>query len=205
MRRSIERQSIRSATSWSSTRTTQRRSTDTSRAINFYAERAGTIRFVVVDASDVVTWVSEPIVVSGAGAAVQDFGQPVALTAGSNLGVYSAGRGVVSFQSSGAPAAWTPNNSGLPTIGQTILEVTSSNRFRTYSMNASVEASLAPRSARRVAGRRTGSRIKDGASQASWPTTTRVTSNEPRSQRTDRTCYTRDLRRRLTGAGNRRP
>lgn len=109
-------------------------------SINYYAERAGTIRFVVVDDNDAVTWVSDAVA-AAAGPGVLNLGEPVGLTAGSNLGVYSAGAGVISFDYDAAaePANFTLYNTGLPAVGQELDYVGDSGRV--YSMNADVTAS----------------------------------------------------------------
>ena len=108
--------------------------------INYYAERPGVIRFVVVDDQDQVTWISDEVSAI-AGAGVLSLDEPVGLTAGSNLGVYSAGYGVISFDydASAAPADFNNYGSGLPAVGDTLDYVGSSKRV--YSMNATVKAS----------------------------------------------------------------
>src|SRR5699024_2923700 len=108
--------------------------------INYYAERAGDIRFVIVDTTDTITWVSN-VIPAAAGAHTATFTEPVGLTAGSNLGVYSAGAGVVSFEynNSASPAEFEGYNVGLPAVGETLNYVGESKRI--YSMNASIEAS----------------------------------------------------------------
>ena len=110
-------------------------------AIDYYAERAGTIRFVIVDTNDTVTWVSDEVNVATAGPGTVNLAQPVGVTAGSNLGVYSAGYGVISFDyaTSADPADFTNYGSGQPAVGQTLPYVGSSARY--YSMSAQISAS----------------------------------------------------------------
>lgn len=109
--------------------------------INYYAQRAGDIRFVIVDTTDTVTWVSDVITATSAGVKTVTFDEPVGVTAGSNIGVYSVLAGVVSWQyAASAPAAWEANNAGLPYVGETLTyEATTQGRI--YSMNATIEAS----------------------------------------------------------------
>lgn len=109
-------------------------------SIDYYAERPGAMRFVIVDATDTITWVSARIEAS-AGPGTLTLPGPVGVTAGSNLGVYSEGYGVVSFDydSTAAPTEFEGYNAGLPALGETLTYVGSSRRV--YSMNASVRAS----------------------------------------------------------------
>ncbi|RPF29015.1 hypothetical protein [Georgenia muralis] len=108
--------------------------------VNYYAERAGDIRFVVVDTTGTVTWVSDVITAAGAGVQTATLADPVGVTAGSNIGVFSVGQGVVSYEYAGAPSEWTANNAGLPAVGDT-LDYEATTQGRVYSMNATVEAS----------------------------------------------------------------
>lgn len=110
-------------------------------SITYYAGRQGDIRFVVVDTSDEVTWVSDVVTATAAGVHTASFDSPVGVTAGSNLGVYSVNAGVVSWQydNTASGAAWEPNNAGLPTVGET-LTYQSTTQGRYYSMNANVTA-----------------------------------------------------------------
>lgn len=110
-------------------------------SIDYFAERAGTVRFVVVDSDATVTWISDALVVDagGAGSLALDF--PVGVSAGSNLGVYSGGEGVISYDldSAAEPASFEGEGAGLPFVGESLNFVDHSDRF--YSMTADVEAS----------------------------------------------------------------
>lgn len=103
--------------------------------VEFYAHRAGSVRFVIVDSAQVVTAVSEVFTAPGSGKFTAPFAAGV--TPGDNLGVYSVGNGVVSFDydTTAATAYWTDNNSGQPTIG-TLLNNEGDGRI--YSMNATI-------------------------------------------------------------------
>ena len=113
--------------------------------IDYYAHRAGTIRFLVVDSTNTVTWVSDEITAAAKGAYTVPFAEPVGVTTGSNLGVYSKLAGVVSWEhdATAERAAWEPNRSGLPAVGETlsIAPASDSSARRYYSMNANVRAS----------------------------------------------------------------
>lgn len=109
--------------------------------IEYYAHRAGNIRFVIVDITDTVTWVSDVVTATEAGVKTVTFDEPVGVTAGSNIGVYSELSGVVSWQyAAAAPAAWEANNAGLPSVGE-MLTYEATTEGRIYSMNANIEAS----------------------------------------------------------------
>jgi hypothetical protein len=108
--------------------------------VNYFAERAGDVRFVIVDATDTVTWMSD-VVTASPGAGTLTLDQPVGLTAGSNIGVYSVGFGVISydFDATAEPAAFDAFDSGAPSVGSTLDYVGESTRV--YSMNVDVKAS----------------------------------------------------------------
>lgn len=106
--------------------------------IDYYAHRAGSVRFVLVDATETVTWVSDVVTADTTGPKIATLASPAGVTAGSNLGVYSVNRGVVSWQSGGDGAFWEPNNAGLPAIGDPFNTV--GTQGRTYSMNAHITA-----------------------------------------------------------------
>lgn len=112
-------------------------------AINYHAERVGEIRFVLVDANDEVTWVSDVLTPGSVGANVATFPQPVGVTAGTNLGVYSQGLGVVSYDydNTAAHARFTWYNSGVPGVGEPLSSFMVTNGARRYSMNAVLDAS----------------------------------------------------------------
>lgn len=112
----------------------------TFQTIGYYAERVDTIRFVVVDPSSEVTWVSEEITPVSTGVNGYTAPAPVGVVAGSNLGVYSKHAGVVSFDYdvNAAPAPFEQNNAGLPQVGEILSYQNDSARF--YSMRTAVTA-----------------------------------------------------------------
>jgi hypothetical protein len=109
-------------------------------AVNYFAERAGDVRFVIVDATDTVTWMSD-VVTASPGEGTLTLDQPVGLTAGSNIGVYSVAYGVISFDYdvTAEPAAFDVFDSGPPSVGSPLAYVGESTRV--YSMNVDVKAS----------------------------------------------------------------
>jgi hypothetical protein len=108
--------------------------------IDYYAERAGSVQFILVDATDTVTWVSDVFTANAAGAQTATLSAPAGVTAGSNLGVYSLNAGVVSFSYDGtaSPAEFENYGAGVPAVGETLTYVGSSARV--YSMNAQITA-----------------------------------------------------------------
>ena len=107
-------------------------------AIEYWAERAGGIRFVIVDSTDQVTWVSD-VIYAQIGQGTETFAGPVGVTAGSNLGVYSVIWGVISFDfdQTAATGFWTLH--GLPVVGEVLVPNAPTHRY--YSMNATITAS----------------------------------------------------------------
>lgn len=113
--------------------------------IEYDAGGLGEMRFVVIDADRVVTWVSDPVTVTAVGAGELVLDAPVGVTAGSNLGVYTVGAGVVGYEVDTSAATI------LQTYGGGVPAVNSAPAFedpgdlvrptRIYSMNAEIEAS----------------------------------------------------------------
>ncbi|HLS45749.1 MAG TPA: hypothetical protein VK045_09970 [Ornithinicoccus sp.] len=111
-------------------------------SIDYYAERAGEVRFVIVDSNDTVAWISDEVSAS-IGPASLDLAQPVGVTAGSNLGVYSPGLGVISYDTIGdpQPVQYEWYDSGMPLLGEALAYVPGTTQPRFYSMSASITAS----------------------------------------------------------------
>jgi hypothetical protein len=98
---------------------------------SYYAANANSFEFVLVDGANVVKWISPTITPAGVG--LQTYNINVPVTAGWNLGVHFDSTGTIPFDFVGAPATYTPNNNGMPIVGQTLsVEGTSG---RTYSWN----------------------------------------------------------------------
>ncbi|MFH0852445.1 MAG: hypothetical protein V1845_02495 [bacterium] len=103
-------------------------------SFNYYASNTNSFRFVLVDASSIVRWVSVLITPSSVGVHTFTPGSPVTISAGWNIGMYFASMGTIPFEFTGSPAWYTANNSGLPTVGMILSYIGSSGR--TYSFVA---------------------------------------------------------------------
>jgi hypothetical protein len=109
--------------------------------IDYHAAKAGTMRFVVVDPSFAVTWVSELVTVDAPGVGSLQLSGPVGVTTGSNLGVYSTDVAILSHEVSvGGHSVFNVYDSGTPAVGDVISGYVSSY-LRTYSLEADVHAS----------------------------------------------------------------
>ncbi len=104
-------------------------------SFEYYAANTNPFRVVLVD-GDVVEWVSEEITPAASGINTYDPGDGVTVEAGWDIAIYSAETGVISFDFSGAPAYFEPNNAGLPTVGETLSYEGNQNRH--YSINATL-------------------------------------------------------------------
>jgi hypothetical protein len=108
--------------------------------IDYYAGATLPMAFMVVSGSAptfTVKHISANFTPGAVG--VQTFTPPPSwmVSPGDNIGMYFASTGVIPFASGGSPAAWEPNNSGKPAVGETLsLEAGASNR--TYSFVATV-------------------------------------------------------------------
>src|SRR3974390_3363889 len=71
--------------------------------IEYYAQATGTIRFLLLDGSNVVRWESDPVTVTSTGAATDVLSTPAAVGAGWQLGYYTAGTGVIPYTPFGGP------------------------------------------------------------------------------------------------------
>jgi len=109
---------------------------------SYYAANTNSFRFVLVDGSDVVKWVSDPITPPGTSAQIWLPLTPVYIEPDWNLGLYFASTGTVPYVLTGAPASYEPNNTGLPEVGDTLSYAGSSNRI--YSFVATGEVAELP-------------------------------------------------------------
>jgi len=109
---------------------------------SYYAKNSNPFRFVLVDESDVVQWVSAEITPSAPGVQSWSPSTPVYVEPGWNLGLYFALAGTVTWEYAGAPAWYEPNNTGLPNVGDTLSYANSSNRI--YSFVATGEVAELP-------------------------------------------------------------
>ncbi len=109
---------------------------------SYYAAIENPFRFVLVDGSNVVKWVSDQITPLVIGTQSWSPSTPVYVEPGWNLGLYFASTGTVPFSSPGAPALYKPNNSGLPVVGELLLPLGSDGRV--YSFIATGEVADLP-------------------------------------------------------------
>ncbi len=104
-------------------------------SFDYYASNQNAFRFVVVNSSNKVTWLSDPIIPTSTGSNSFVLVTPVMVQAGDNIGMYFASSGTIPFEYAGtAPASYTPNNNGLPIVGNTLTQEGTSNRI--YSLVA---------------------------------------------------------------------
>lgn len=87
---------------------------------SYYASKTNHFRFVVVDEDDVVKWVGGEITPPSVGVHTYTPGTPVHVEEGWNVGMYFVTEGAIPFDLGGEPAVWTPNNNGLPHVGDTL-------------------------------------------------------------------------------------
>lgn len=107
--------------------------------VTVFGQRAGIVRFVIVDAANVITQVSDEVAVAGTGVETLALPEPMGVTTGANLGVHFVGQSSIpSDRFVGEPAYWNPQGSA-PTVGQVV--GTSGTESRIYSMNAAITAS----------------------------------------------------------------
>ena len=109
---------------------------------SYYAANTNLFRFVLVDGSDVVKWVSDQITPPGIGTQSWLPSTPAYVEPGWNLGLYFALAGTVTWEYAGDPASYEPNNAGLPVVGETLSYAGSSNRI--YSFLATGEVADLP-------------------------------------------------------------
>ncbi|MGE5297638.1 MAG: hypothetical protein ACM3KM_00555 [Acidobacteriaceae bacterium] len=100
-------------------------------SFSYYAQNTNSFEFVLVDSTNVVKWISSKITPPATG--LQIYNSVVAVETGWNLGVHFDLTGTIPFDYVGDPAIYTPNNNGMPTVGQKLSIEGSSGR--TYSWN----------------------------------------------------------------------
>ena len=111
---------------------------------SYYAANILEFRFVLVDGSDVVQWVSAGITPSDPTPGPQTWIPltPVYVEPGWNLGLYFASTGTVPFEYAGEPAWYGYGNTGVPVVGNKLIYQSSSNRI--YSFVATGEVAELP-------------------------------------------------------------
>jgi len=98
----------------------------------YYASNTNPFKFVVVDGSGVVKWISSLITPASAGK--YTYSEVVPVNTGWNVGLYFQSTGTVPFAYDGAadPAYYEPNNAGEPTVDETLSYAGSSDRYYSF-------------------------------------------------------------------------
>ena len=105
---------------------------------DYYAANINPFRFVLVDGSDVVKWVSDSITPPDIGMQIWTPSTPVYVEPGWNLGLYFASAGTVPFEYAGEPAWYGYGNAGVPVVGNKLIYDSSSNRIYSFVANGNV-------------------------------------------------------------------
>ena len=106
---------------------------------SYYAANVNPFRFVLVDGSDLVMWVSEEITPPGIGTQSWPSLTPVPVEPGWNLGLYFALTGTVPFKYEGEPAWYGKGGAGVPAVGGTLFPYDgSSNRIYSFVATGTV-------------------------------------------------------------------
>jgi len=103
-------------------------------SFSYYAANTNPFRFVLVDNTNKVLWVSSEITPPGTG--VQTFipVSPVSVQSGDNLGLYFKSTGTIPFESTGSLASYTSGGYGVPVMNSTL--TINGTDSRTYSFVA---------------------------------------------------------------------
>lgn len=109
----------------------------------YYAANRKHFRFLLVDESDEVMWVSKEITPPSTGKNVYRPTDGIPVENGWYLGVYSISSGVIPYSSTGENAKLTARNDGLPAVGDT-LDHSNTSSARTYSFYATSSTDAAP-------------------------------------------------------------
>jgi len=98
----------------------------------YYASNTNSFKFVVVDGSGVVKWISSLITPVAAGKYV--YSEVVPVNTGWNVGLYFQSTGTVPFAYDGIadPAYYESNNAGEPIVGETLSYAGSSDRYYSF-------------------------------------------------------------------------
>ena len=105
---------------------------------SYYAANTNPFRFVLVDESDVVQWVSESITPADIGAQSWPSLTPVPVEPDWNLGLYFSLSGTVPFEYAGEPAWYGYGNAGVPEVGEQLIYQSSSNRIYSFVATGTV-------------------------------------------------------------------
>lgn len=104
-------------------------------SFHYYAANQGAFRFVLVDGSDMVQWVSDEITPPGVGVNLFTPASPVPVRKGWNVGLYFVSNGTIPYEYTGAPAYYRSNASGsvLPILGNSFGYENYSNRIYSFA------------------------------------------------------------------------
>lgn len=105
---------------------------------SFFTKNQKPFEFVLVDGGNIVKWVSAKITPATIG--LQTYGTVVPVQAGWNLGVHFDLTGTIPFDGGGAPAAFTPNNNGMPVVGLTLNIQGTDNRVYSWGATGTLAA-----------------------------------------------------------------
>lgn len=103
-------------------------------SFSYYASTTNTFRFIVVDGSNVIKWVSEEITPVDVGVNNYSPATPVDMEIGWNIGMYFKSTGTIPFDYGGTPAPYTFGGIGTPVVGNSL--VIDNYSGRTYSLVA---------------------------------------------------------------------
>jgi len=107
-------------------------------SFQYYASNQNPFEFILVGPDNVVEWISPTITPASTGLQTYIPTTNVPVQTGWNLGAHFDSTGTVPFDFAGAPATYTQNNSGMPTVGSPILSAGTSDRI--YSWNATISS-----------------------------------------------------------------
>lgn len=99
---------------------------------DYYAYNTNPFRFILVDGTNEVKWVSDQITPVSSGVGTYTPAAPVYINTSWNVGLYFANTGTIPFAYTGAPAFYEPNNAGLPVVGETLNYQGLSNRVYSF-------------------------------------------------------------------------
>jgi len=104
----------------------------------YYATSTNPFRFVLVDSTSKVLWLSDAITPAGTGAQTYTPPSYVVVHQGDNLGLYFPSTGTITFDSTGAIASSTASGLGVPIIGATLTFTATSSRTYSFVGNGQI-------------------------------------------------------------------
>ena len=109
-------------------------------SFSYWAGNRNPFRFIIVDGSNIVKFVSPQITPAKVG--VNTFAPVLSIhvQTGWNVGMYFASTGAIPYDAAGAPASFTAGNSGLPAIGKTLTFAGSAGRTYSFVATGNISA-----------------------------------------------------------------